>query len=55
MYNSIAPVELTSQMHRQFADPVAVGPRPARRPVRRAVSAALRALANRLEPAPTAS
>ena len=51
MYNSIAPVELTSQMHRQFTDSVAPGRQPAPRPVRRAVSAVLRALAHRLEPA----
>lgn len=51
MHNSIAPVELTSQMHRQFIDTAVTGPKPAPRPVRRAVSAALRALANRLEPA----
>lgn len=51
MYNSIAPVELTSQMHRQFADAAVITRPPAPRPVRRAVSSALRALANRLEPA----
>jgi hypothetical protein len=55
MYNSIAPVELTTQMRRQFAGTVSAGHPPAPRPVRRAVSAALRALANRLEPAPAAS
>lgn len=53
MYNSIAPVELTSQMRRQFVD--AVERRvPVPRPLRRRVSATLRALANRLDPAPAA-
>lgn len=51
MYNSIAPVEITSQMHRQFVDRAVTEQKPAPRPVRRAVSVALRALANRLEPA----
>ncbi len=54
MYNSIASVELTTQMRRQFDDTVA-RQASARNPLRRRMSAALRALANRLEPAPAAS
>ena len=51
MYNSIAPVELTSQMRRQFADTVERHV-PAAHPLRRRVGLALRALANRLDQAP---
>jgi hypothetical protein len=58
MYNSIAPTELVSHMKPPFAglfltdddDRRATAPGPARR----LLSAALRALANRLEPMPAA-
>jgi hypothetical protein len=53
MYNSIAPVELTTQMRRQFGDIVVTVQESAPRPVRHLVSVALRALANRLEPVPS--
>jgi hypothetical protein len=54
MYNSIASVELTTQMRRQFAD--AIERRvPESHPLRRRISTVLRALANRLDPAPAAS
>ena len=49
MYNSIASVELTTQMRRQFADAIE-RQMPASNPLRRRISVALRALANRLEP-----
>jgi hypothetical protein len=54
MYNSIASVELVSHMQPQFAGIFQVTDDDRRAappgPVRRKVSAALRALANRLEP-----
>jgi hypothetical protein len=53
MYYSIAPIEITTQMRRQFTDTIERHV-PRSHPVRRRMSLALHALANRLAPAPIA-
>jgi hypothetical protein len=61
MHFSIAPVELSAQMKRQFdAEPtraiaVAIRPEPAPTTLRQRVSAALHGLATVLDPAPARS